>query len=106
MKKLLLMTALVAAACAVITPSCKTEDPVPVVSITTQPTAPAGLTEGSVAGSLIVAASVTEGAAGAVSVRTAAVTVSVGAAPTVSITAQPHHRQHAPAGGGLGHGCV
>jgi hypothetical protein len=55
----LLCTTIIAA---LITASCAKEgDPKPVITITTQPTAPAALTEGSITGSLTVAASVTEG---------------------------------------------
>jgi hypothetical protein len=60
MKKLFTFAVLATVACTAILSSCKTEDPVPVVSITTQPTAPTALTEGSITGSLTVAATVTE----------------------------------------------
>ncbi len=57
--------AIVSMAALVALSACKKEEPapVPVISITTQPASPAALTEGSISGSLTVAASVTEGAA-------------------------------------------
>ncbi|MDR2912361.1 MAG: hypothetical protein LBV38_03550 [Alistipes sp.] len=63
MKRFLTLAVLVTVACAAIMSSCKKDDPMPEISIATQPTAPEALTEGRIAGSLTVAATVTEGAA-------------------------------------------
>ena len=54
--------AAVTLAAATVFTACKKDDPVPVVTITAQPTAPAVQTEGAINGTLSVTASVTENA--------------------------------------------
>ncbi len=62
MKRFLLLASICAFVCAAIMSSCKKDDPAPVITVSVQPVAPANLVEGSIAGSLTVAAAATEGA--------------------------------------------